>query len=132
MATLGGGARETREGGAGLAAAAGSRGGGRRRRRQSCCKLHEIDKRTARARLPPAGLEPPSLALSSVRTPRAGLPPLPAGGSPGRAARTRLERFMENFQKVEKIGEGTYGVVYKAKNKVTGEVVALKKIRLDT
>ncbi|KAB1269451.1 Cyclin-dependent kinase 2 [Camelus dromedarius] len=39
---------------------------------------------------------------------------------------------MENFQKVEKIGEGTYGVVYKAKNKVTGEVVALKKIRLDT
>ncbi|XP_025904706.1 cyclin-dependent kinase 2 [Nothoprocta perdicaria] len=39
---------------------------------------------------------------------------------------------MENFQKVEKIGEGTYGVVYKARNKVTGEVVALKKIRLDT
>ncbi|XP_056653918.1 cyclin-dependent kinase 2 isoform X5 [Monodelphis domestica] len=39
---------------------------------------------------------------------------------------------MDNFQKVEKIGEGTYGVVYKAKNKVTGEVVALKKIRLDT
>ncbi|KAK6319346.1 hypothetical protein J4Q44_G00105570 [Coregonus suidteri] len=34
--------------------------------------------------------------------------------------------------KVEKIGEGTYGVVYKAKNKVTGETVALKKIRLDT
>ena len=39
---------------------------------------------------------------------------------------------MENFQKVEKIGEGTYGVVYKAKNKLTGEVVALKRIRLDT
>uniref|UniRef100_A0A8C9P9A6 Cyclin-dependent kinase 2 n=1 Tax=Spermophilus dauricus TaxID=99837 RepID=A0A8C9P9A6_SPEDA len=37
---------------------------------------------------------------------------------------------MENFQKVEKIGEGTYGVVYKAKNKLTGEVVALKKIPL--
>ncbi|XP_048028439.1 cyclin-dependent kinase 2 isoform X2 [Megalobrama amblycephala] len=39
---------------------------------------------------------------------------------------------MESFQKVEKIGEGTYGVVYKAKNKLTGETVALKKIRLDT
>ncbi|XP_022053137.1 cyclin-dependent kinase 2 [Acanthochromis polyacanthus] len=38
---------------------------------------------------------------------------------------------MEAFQKVEKIGEGTYGVVYKAKNKMTGETVALKKIRLD-
>uniref|UniRef100_A0A671YG81 cyclin-dependent kinase n=1 Tax=Sparus aurata TaxID=8175 RepID=A0A671YG81_SPAAU len=39
---------------------------------------------------------------------------------------------MDTFQKVEKIGEGTYGVVYKAKNKVTGETVALKKIRLET
>ena len=39
---------------------------------------------------------------------------------------------MDNFQKIEKIGEGTYGVVYKAKDKSTGAVVALKKIRLDT
>ncbi|XP_007645558.1 cyclin-dependent kinase 3 isoform X2 [Cricetulus griseus] len=38
---------------------------------------------------------------------------------------------MDSFQKVEKIGEGTYGVVYKAKNKATGQLVALKKIRLD-
>lgn len=38
----------------------------------------------------------------------------------------------ENFQKIEKIGEGTYGVVYKARDKTTGQVVALKKIRLDT
>ncbi|KAJ8352878.1 hypothetical protein SKAU_G00243540 [Synaphobranchus kaupii] len=38
---------------------------------------------------------------------------------------------MDIFQKIEKIGEGTYGVVYKAKNKVTGQSVALKKIRLD-
>ena len=41
------------------------------------------------------------------------------------------KKTMERYMKLEKIGEGTYGVVYKAKDRVTGEVVALKKIRLD-
>ncbi|XP_014214764.1 cyclin-dependent kinase 2 [Copidosoma floridanum] len=40
--------------------------------------------------------------------------------------------MMDNYFKLEKIGQGTYGVVYKAKDKLTGKVVALKKIRLDT
>lgn len=39
---------------------------------------------------------------------------------------------MDAFVRLEKIGEGTYGVVYKAKNRETGGTVALKKIRLDT
>ncbi|CAH0548889.1 unnamed protein product [Brassicogethes aeneus] len=39
---------------------------------------------------------------------------------------------MEDFLKIEKIGEGTYGVVYKGKNKKTGELVAMKKIRLES
>lgn len=53
---------------------------------------------------------------------------------------------MEDYMKIEKIGEGiewfcyfwlfyyatgTYGVVYKARNKKTNETVALKKIRLE-
>ena len=37
---------------------------------------------------------------------------------------------MDLYQRIDKIGEGTYGVVYKAKNKETGEMVALKRIRL--
>lgn len=38
---------------------------------------------------------------------------------------------MERYQKMEKIGEGTYGIVYKAKDRVSGEIIALKKIRLE-
>ena len=39
---------------------------------------------------------------------------------------------MEDFVKLEKIGEGTYGVVFKGRNKKTGEIVAMKKIRLES
>ncbi|KAG8276536.1 Cyclin-dependent kinase catalytic subunit [Homalodisca vitripennis] len=38
---------------------------------------------------------------------------------------------LDKFAKFEKIGEGTYGVVYKAKDN-NGTEVALKKIRIDT
>ncbi|EDQ91821.1 uncharacterized protein MONBRDRAFT_17670 [Monosiga brevicollis MX1] len=38
---------------------------------------------------------------------------------------------MEKYLKIEKIGEGTYGTVYKAKVKATGNLVALKKIKLE-
>lgn len=38
---------------------------------------------------------------------------------------------MERYQKLEKIGEGTYGVVYKAKDRQTSNMIALKKIRLE-
>lgn len=36
-----------------------------------------------------------------------------------------------DYQRIEKIGEGTYGVVYKAKDVNTQRYVALKRIRLD-
>ncbi|NXG65041.1 CDK3 kinase, partial [Hemiprocne comata] len=39
-----------------------------------------------------------------------------------------MDTFRETFHKVKKIGEGTYGKVYKACNKNTGQLVALKKI----
>ncbi|XP_009464241.1 PREDICTED: cyclin-dependent kinase 1 isoform X2 [Nipponia nippon] len=39
---------------------------------------------------------------------------------------------MDDYTKIEKIGEGTYGVVYKGRHKTTGQVVAMKKIRLES
>ncbi|KFK34665.1 hypothetical protein AALP_AA5G175500 [Arabis alpina] len=38
---------------------------------------------------------------------------------------------MEKYEKLEKVGEGTYGKVYKAIEKTTGKLVALKKTRLE-
>ena len=38
---------------------------------------------------------------------------------------------LERYKNIEKLGEGTYGVVYMCKDLETGEIVALKKIRLE-
>ena len=37
---------------------------------------------------------------------------------------------MNDFEHIEKIDEGAYGVVYKARDKETGELVAIKKVKL--
>lgn len=37
---------------------------------------------------------------------------------------------MEKYEKAETLGEGQFGVVFKAKHKETGQIVAIKKIRL--
>ncbi|PVV02219.1 hypothetical protein BB560_003335 [Smittium megazygosporum] len=37
----------------------------------------------------------------------------------------------DRYQRHDKVGEGTYGVVYKATDTKTGRIVAMKKIRLD-
>jgi len=37
---------------------------------------------------------------------------------------------MDNFIKLERLGEGTYGTVFKVRNKTTGDLSALKQIKL--
>ncbi|XP_061693343.1 cyclin-dependent kinase 1 isoform X1 [Syngnathoides biaculeatus] len=39
---------------------------------------------------------------------------------------------MDDYLRIEKIGEGTYGVVYRGRHKATGQIVAMKKIRLES
>lgn len=36
------------------------------------------------------------------------------------------------YERIQQVGEGTYGKVYKARNRVTGALVALKRLRLET
>ncbi len=38
---------------------------------------------------------------------------------------------MDQYERLEKIGEGTYGKVYKARDIASGKMVALKKCRLE-
>eukprot|EP00890_Picochlorum_soloecismus_P004238 jgi/Picsp_1/4815/NSC_02183-R1_cyclin-dependent kinase g-2-like len=40
-------------------------------------------------------------------------------------------RSVENYEKLNRISEGTYGVVYRARDLETGEMCALKKLKLD-
>ena len=47
-----------------------------------------------------------------------------------RMQKTGVLSAKEAFEKLEKVGEGTYGKVYRAREKATGKIVALKKTRL--
>ncbi|XP_027160529.1 probable serine/threonine-protein kinase At1g54610 [Coffea eugenioides] len=42
-----------------------------------------------------------------------------------------LPRRADSFEKIDKIGSGTYSNVYKARDTITGKIVALKKVRFD-
>jgi len=44
---------------------------------------------------------------------------------------TTAQSQLDRYEKLQKIGEGTYGVVYKAQDKESGRYIALKKIRLE-
>ncbi|KAE8729376.1 putative serine/threonine-protein kinase [Hibiscus syriacus] len=43
-----------------------------------------------------------------------------------------VPKSAESYDKLDKIGQGTYSNVYKARDKETGKIVALKKVRFDT
>ncbi|PKU80339.1 probable serine/threonine-protein kinase At1g54610 [Dendrobium catenatum] len=49
----------------------------------------------------------------------------------GEAIKGWTPRRADSFEKLAKIGQGTYSNVYKARDTVTGKIVALKKVRFD-
>ena len=44
----------------------------------------------------------------------------------------RMKPKIDKYEKIDVIGEGTYGTVYKARDTDTGEIYALKKIKLES
>ncbi|KAI4329488.1 hypothetical protein MLD38_027875 [Melastoma candidum] len=49
----------------------------------------------------------------------------------GEAIRGWILQRADSFEKLDKIGQGTYSNVYKARDTLTGQIVALKKVRFD-
>ncbi|GAB4860480.1 hypothetical protein Ancab_035639 [Ancistrocladus abbreviatus] len=57
---------------------------------------------------------------------------VPEPRAPEHRTRNMLQRcrYESEYEKLGKINEGSYGIVYKARDKKTGEVVALKKLKM--
>ncbi|KAF3322845.1 serine/threonine-protein kinase [Carex littledalei] len=60
----------------------------------------------------------------------AGWPPWLAAVA-GEAINGWTPRRADSFEKIDKIGQGTYSNVYKARDSTSGDIVALKKVRFD-
>ncbi|CAN6162970.1 unnamed protein product [Urochloa humidicola] len=85
---------------------------------------------------PPAPPLPPHAPSSSRRHEEEqlvdGWPTWLLENVPREALEGIVPKSADAYDKVEKVGQGTYSNVYKARERVTGRVVALKKVRLDT
>ncbi|XP_029009128.1 cyclin-dependent kinase 10 [Betta splendens] len=66
--------------------------------------------------------EPERITLRSIKNSTFTVPPKDRFGSC---------RSVREFEKLNRIGEGTYGIVYRARDTKSDEIVALKKVRMD-
>jgi hypothetical protein len=75
---------------------------------------------------------PPPPPASAIEIQQTHTPETPSNRdkAPERRVSTK-EKGASMFERIGQVGEGTYGKVYKARNTLTGELVALKKIRME-
>ena len=71
---------------------------------------------------------PPPTEIQQTQTPES---PSNRDREPERRMSSK-EKGATMFERIGQVGEGTYGKVYKARNTLTGELVALKKIRMES
>ncbi|XP_042020214.1 probable serine/threonine-protein kinase At1g54610 isoform X1 [Salvia splendens] len=116
----------------------GGGGGGGRGEVQNGGQKEEVERKDENARRPRGGRR------RSRPNPRLSNPPKNihgeqvAAGWPswlsavaGEAINGWTPRRADSFEKIDKIGQGTYSNVYKARDSITGKIVALKKVRFD-
>lgn len=91
---------------------------------------------------PPPAIDPPEPAATNEPSPkRRRLTPIPDVVTPDDSSSLKLLRFpaprwspcrhVDNFEKLNHIEEGSYGWVSRARETATGEIVALKKLKME-
>ncbi|GAA5960624.1 hypothetical protein JCM3765_005880 [Sporobolomyces pararoseus] len=79
--------------------------------------------------LPASNLPDPLITLSAAPSEANSAAPTPRPEPEPEA--TKVAQPTEFYERIVQVGEGTYGKVYKARNVETGELVALKRIRME-
>jgi cell division cycle 2-like protein len=96
-------------------------------------QLQQPSKRTVRTR-PLRGARPPSPVRSELHPATSRLlQPLHSIYVPPRTHHPSIQpsRSVYCYERLNQIEEGSYGVVFRARDKETGDIVALKKLKLD-
>ncbi|KNE62994.1 CMGC/CDK protein kinase [Allomyces macrogynus ATCC 38327] len=118
-----------------------SKGGASKKRKASSATSTKTDAAPAPATTSSAPAAPtaPTAAPTARRRALSPAPPPPPPAPPAPPARLATMtpawiqscRSVEHYEKLNRIDEGAYGVVYRARDRSTGEIVALKRLKLD-